>query len=134
SSNKKPTAFDKTNSKQETKEKAVPKGVQKNVVKQSLPPTPSKYRILFPIAEKVPRNLVTTHTRIDKRRNTCSVNLTMVGDSITEGAKPYLMQVMPNAYIDGKVSRQIFHGADEYEKDISVKHAGDVVIFALGTN
>lgn len=134
SSNKKPIAFDKTNSKQETKEKAVPKGVQKNVVKQSLPPTPSKYRILFPIAEKVPRNLVTTHTRIDERRNTCSVNLTMVGDSITEGAKPYLMQVMPNAYIDGKVSRQIFHGADEYEKDISVKHAGDVVIFALGTN
>ena len=110
------------------------KGSHKAVVKQSLPPTPSKYPVLFPIAEKVPQNLAASHTRIDRKRNTCSVNLTMVGDSITEGAKPYLLQVMPNAYIDGKVSRQIFHGADEYAQDISSKHAGDVVIYALGTN
>lgn len=110
------------------------KVLQKAVAKQSLPPTPSKYPVLFPIAEKVPQNLAASHTRIDRKRNTCSVNLTMVGDSITEGAKPYLLQVMPNAYIDGKVSRQIFHGADEYAQDISNKHAGDVVIYALGTN
>ncbi|KXA20092.1 acyltransferase [Gardnerella vaginalis] len=110
------------------------KGVRKNIAKQSLPPVPSPYRVLFPIAEKVPQNLAASHTRINKQRNTCSVNLTMVGDSITEGAKPYLLQVMPNAFIDGKVSRQIFHGADEYEQDIASKHAGDVVIFALGTN
>lgn len=110
------------------------KGLHKSVVKQALPPTPSKYPVLFPIAEKVPQNLAASHTRIDRKRNTCSVNLTMVGDSITEGAKPYLLQVMPNAYIDGKVSRQIFHGADEYAQDISSKHAGDVVIYALGTN
>lgn len=110
------------------------KGLHKSVVKQALPPKPSKYPVLFPIAEKVPQNLSALHTRIDKKHNTCSVNLTMVGDSITEGAKPYLLQVMPNAYIDGKVSRQIFHGADEYAQDISSKHAGDVVIYALGTN
>lgn len=110
------------------------KGLHKAVVKQALPPKPSKYPVLFPIAEKVPKNLSASHTRIDKKHNTCSVNLTMVGDSITEGAKPYLLQVMPNAYIDGKVSRQIFHGADEYAQDISSKHAGDVVIYALGTN
>lgn len=110
------------------------RGLHKNVAKQALPPTPSRYRVLFPIAEKVPNNLKTSHTRIDQRTGTCSVNLTMVGDSITEGAKPYLMQAMPNAYIDGKVSRQIFHGADEYEQDISGKHAGDIVIYALGTN
>lgn len=110
------------------------KGLHKSVVKQALPPKPSKYPVLFPIAEKVPQNLAASHTRIDRKRNTCSVNLTMVGDSITEGAKPYLLQVMPNAYIDGKVSRQIFHGADEYAQDISNKHAGDVVIYALGTN
>lgn len=110
------------------------KGLRKNVTKQTLPPTPSKHRILFPIAEKVPRNLIASHTRIDKNTGTCSVNFTMVGDSITEGAKPYLLKVMPNAYIDGKVSRQIFHGADEYEQDISGKHAGDIVIYALGTN
>lgn len=110
------------------------KGLHKSVVKQALPPKPSKYPVLFPIAEKVPQNLAASHTRIDRKRNTCSVNLTMVGDSITEGAKPYLLQVMPNAYIDGKVSRQIFHGADEYAQDISSKHAGDVVIYALGTN
>lgn len=110
------------------------KGLHKSVVKQALPPTPSKHPVLFPIAEKVPQNLSASHTRIDKKHNTCSVNLTMVGDSITEGAKPYLLQVMPNAYIDGKVSRQIFHGADEYAQDISNKHAGDVVIYALGTN
>lgn len=109
-------------------------GLHKAVVKQALPPKPSKYPVLFPIAEKVPQNLSASHTRIDKKHNTCSVNLTMVGDSITEGAKPYLLQVMPNAYIDGKVSRQIFHGADEYAQDISSKHAGDVVIYALGTN
>lgn len=110
------------------------KVLRKNVAKKALPPTPSKHRILFPIAEKVPQNLAASHNKINKRNNTCSVNLTMVGDSITEGAKPYLLQVMPNAYIDGKVSRQIFHGADEYEQDIAGKHAGDVVIFALGTN
>lgn len=110
------------------------KGLHKTVAKQALPPKPSKYPVLFPIAEKVPQNLSASHTRIDKKHNTCSVNLTMVGDSITEGAKPYLLQVMPNAYIDGKVSRQIFHGADEYAQDISNKHAGDVVIYALGTN
>ena len=110
------------------------RGLHKNVAKQALPPTPSLYRVLFPIAEKVPNNLKTSHTRIDQRTGTSSVNLTMVGDSITEGAKPYLMQAMPNAYIDGKVSRQIFHGADEYEQDISGKHAGDIVIYALGTN
>nr|WP_308582054.1 acyltransferase family protein [uncultured Gardnerella sp.] len=110
------------------------KGLHKAVIKQALPPTPSKYPVLFPIAEKVPQNLSASHTRIDKKHNTCSVNLTMLGDSITEGAKPYLLQVMPNAYIDGKVSRQIFHGADEYAQDISSKHAGDVVIYALGTN
>lgn len=104
------------------------------LTKNTLPPTPSKHRILFPIAEKVPQNLITSHTQIDKTKNTCSVNFTMVGDSITEGAKPYLMKVMPNAYIDGKVSRQIFHGAEEYAQDISSKHAGDIVVYALGTN
>ena len=58
----------------------------------------------------------------------------MVGDSVTEGAKPYLLKALPNAWIDGKVSRQIFHGAEDYQKDIAEKHPGSVVIYELGTN
>lgn len=131
---KKPSAELAKTHKSSSAKKAKSKEFIKNVVKNSLPPTPSKHRVLFPIAEKVPQNFAASHTQINERNNTCSVNLTMVGDSITEGAKPYLMKVLPNAYIDGKVSRQIFHGADEYEQDIANKHAGDVIIYALGTN
>lgn len=110
------------------------KGKIENIKKISELPHPAKHKVLNPIAEKVPENLNTSNMEIDKKKGTCSAKLTMVGDSITEGAKPYLLKELPNAFIDGKVSRQIYHGADTYEKDASDGHKGDVVIYALGTN
>lgn len=102
--------------------------------KIATPPAPSKHRILNAIAEKVPENLITSHSSIDSTKGTCSAKFTMVGDSITEGAKPYLLRSLPNAFVDGKVSRQIFHGAESYIQDINNGHPGEIVVYALGTN
>lgn len=109
-------------------------GKRENIEKQTLPTKPSDHRILNPIAEKVPENINTKPWKIDSKRNVCTADITMVGDSVTEGAKPYLMQALPNAWIDGKVSRQIFHGAEDYQQDLVGKHPGSVVIYELGTN
>lgn len=110
------------------------RGKRENIEKQTLPTKPSDHRILNPIAEKVPENINTKPWKIDSKRNVCTADITMVGDSVTEGAKPYLMQALPNAWIDGKVSRQIFHGAEDYQQDLVEKHPGSVVIYELGTN
>ena len=105
-----------------------------NIKKGKNPPIPAKQRILNPIAEKVPENLVTSTFKFDSKKDTCSAKIMMVGDSITEGAKPYILEVMPNAFVDGKVSRQIYQGADAFEKDLSEGHKGSAVVYALGTN
>lgn len=128
----------KSNTKSNTKSKQNQKrkvgGKRQNITKQTLPTKPSAHRVLNPIAEKVPANINTKPWKIDSKQDVCTADITMVGDSVTEGAKPYLIKALPNAWIDGKVSRQIFHGAEDYQKDIAEKHPGSVVIYELGTN
>lgn len=128
----------KTNTKSNNKSKQNQKrklgGKRQNITKQTLPTKPSAHRVLNPIAEKVPANINTKPWKIDSKQDVCTADITMVGDSVTEGAKPYLIKALPNAWIDGKVSRQIFHGAEDYQKDIAEKHPGSVVIYELGTN
>lgn len=128
----------KSNTKSNTKSKQNQKrkvgGKRENIAKQTLPTKPSAHRVLNPIAEKVPANINTKPWKIDSKQDVCTADITMVGDSVTEGAKPYLIKALPNAWIDGKVSRQIFHGAEDYQKDIAEKHPGSVVIYELGTN
>lgn len=128
----------KSNTKSNTKSKQNQKrkvgGKRENIAKQTLPTKPSAHRVLNPIAEKVPANINTKPWKIDSKQDVCTADITMVGDSVTEGAKPYLIKALPNAWIDGKVSRQIFHGAEDYQKDIAEKHPGSVVIYELGAN
>lgn len=124
----------KTNNKSKQNQKRKVGGKRQNITKQTLPTKPSAHRVLNPIAEKVPANINTKPWKIDSKQDVCTADITMVGDSVTEGAKPYLIKALPNAWIDGKVSRQIFHGAEDYQKDIAEKHPGSVVIYELGTN
>lgn len=124
----------KSNNKSKQNQKRKVGGKRENIAKQTLPTKPSAHRVLNPIAEKVPANINTKPWKIDSKQDVCTADITMVGDSVTEGAKPYLIKALPNAWIDGKVSRQIFHGAEDYQKDIAEKHPGSVVIYELGTN
>lgn len=124
----------KSNTKSKQNQKRKVGGKRENIAKQTLPTKPSAHRVLNPIAEKVPANINTKPWKIDSKQDVCTADITMVGDSVTEGAKPYLIKALPNAWIDGKVSRQIFHGAEDYQKDIAEKHPGSVVIYELGTN
>lgn len=124
----------KSNNKSKQNQKRKVGGTRQNITKQTLPTKPSAHRVLNPIAEKVPANINTKPWKIDSKQDVCTADITMVGDSVTEGAKPYLIKALPNAWIDGKVSRQIFHGAEDYQKDIAEKHPGSVVIYELGTN
>lgn len=124
----------KSNNKSKQNQKRKVGGKRQNITKQTLPTKPSAHRVLNPIAEKVPANINTKPWKIDSKQDVCTADITMVGDSVTEGAKPYLIKALPNAWIDGKVSRQIFHGAEDYQKDIAEKHPGSVVIYELGTN
>lgn len=123
-----------SNNKSKQNQKRKVGGKRQNITKQTLPTKPSAHRVLNPIAEKVPANINTKPWKIDSKQDVCTADITMVGDSVTEGAKPYLIKALPNAWIDGKVSRQIFHGAEDYQKDIAEKHPGSVVIYELGTN
>lgn len=123
-----------SNNKSKQNQKRKVGGKRQNITKQTLPTKPSAHRVLNPIAEKVPANINTKPWKIDSKQDICTADITMVGDSVTEGAKPYLIKALPNAWIDGKVSRQIFHGAEDYQKDIAEKHPGSVVIYELGTN
>lgn len=124
----------KSNNKSKQNQKRKVGGKRQNITKQTLPTKPSAHRVLNPIAEKVPANINTKPWKIDSKQDVCTADITMVGDSVTEGAKPYLIKALPNAWIDGKVSRQIFHGAEDYQKDMAEKHPGSVVIYELGTN
>lgn len=107
---------------------------QQRIMQRATVPTPSPYRILNPIAEKVPSNMRTSGWSIDEKSNTCSADFTMVGDSVTKGAEPYLQRAFPHAIIDGKVSRQLYEGADVYTQLRNQGRGGTVVIYALGTN
>ena len=57
----------------------------------------------------------------------------MIGDSVTAGAQSGIQAALPNAYIDGVVSRQFYTFQDVYAQD-SANYDPSVVICALGTN
>lgn len=86
-----------------------------------------------PIAEKVPKNLDWKSFTYDEATGTCDARVLMIGDSVTAGAQPGIQAVLPNAYIDGVVSRQFYTFQDVYTQD-SANYDPGVVICALGTN
>lgn len=86
-----------------------------------------------PIAEKVPKNLDWKSFTYDEATGTCDARVLMIGDSVTAGAQPGIQAVLPNAYIDGVVSRQFYTFQDVYAQDIA-NYDPSVVICALGTN
>lgn len=86
-----------------------------------------------PIAEKVPKNLDWKSFTYDEATGTCDARVLMIGDSVTAGAQPGIQAVLPNAYIDGVVSRQFYTFQDVYAQD-SANYDPSAVICALGTN
>ena len=86
-----------------------------------------------PIAEKVPKNLDWKSFTYDETTGTCDARVLMIGDSVTAGAQSGIQSVLPNAYIDGVVSRQFYTFQDVYTQD-SANYDPGVIICALGTN
>ena len=86
-----------------------------------------------PIAEKVPKNLDWKSFTYDEATGTCDARVLMIGDSVTAGAQSGIQAALPNAYIDGVVSRQFHTFQDVYAQD-SANYDPSVVICALGTN
>lgn len=86
-----------------------------------------------PIAEKVPKNLDWKSFAYDEATGTCDARVLVIGDSVTAGAQPGIQAALPNAYIDGVVSRQFYTFQDVYAQD-SANYDPSVVICALGTN
>lgn len=86
-----------------------------------------------PIAEKVPKNLDWKSFTYDEATGTCDARVLMIGDSVTAGAQPGIQAALPNAHIDGVVSRQFYTFQDVYAQD-SANYDPSVVICALGTN
>ena len=86
-----------------------------------------------PIAEKVPKNLDWKSFTYDEATGACDARVLMIGDSVTAGAQPGIQAALPNAYIDGVVSRQFYTFQDVYAQD-SANYDPSVVICALGTN
>lgn len=86
-----------------------------------------------PIAEKVPKNLDWKSFAYDEATGTCDAHVLMIGDSVTAGAQSGIQAALPNAHIDGVVSRQFYTFQDVYAQD-SANYDPSVVICALGTN
>lgn len=61
-------------------------------------------------------------------------SVTAIGDSIMIDAKPYLKGLLPNAYVDGSVGRQLYQAAATVARLRSEGHLGTCVIIELGTN
>lgn len=87
-----------------------------------------------PTAEKVPKNLDASRWTYDEAAGTCNADVLIIGDSITAGLEPWLKAVLPEAYVDGQVSRQLAAGPDVYRQDVAAGHDKSVVIVALGSN
>ena len=87
-----------------------------------------------PVAEKVPKNLPYKSWTFNAKKGTCDAHVLIIGDSVTEGAKPALEKLLPNALVDGQVSRQLYVGQDVYAQDVAGGYKPDAVIFALGLN
>lgn len=112
-------------------ESAAPSGGAQEETKPADQPTAQPQG---PQAEKVPANLDWQRWHCDPAAGTCDADMIMIGDSVTAGAAPVLQQMLPNAYIDGAVSRQLYTGQDVYAQDVAAGHDGSAIIYALGTN
>ena len=87
-----------------------------------------------PVAEKVPTNLPWESWTYDEASGTCDARVLIIGDSVTEGAAPTLRATLPEALVDGAVSRQLYVGQDVYAADVASGYDPDAVVFALGGN
>ena len=87
-----------------------------------------------PVAEKVPANLPWESWTYDEASGTCDARVLIIGDSVTEGAAPTLRATLPEALVDGAVSRQLYVGQDVYAADVASGYDPDAVVFALGGN
>lgn len=87
-----------------------------------------------PVAKKVPNNLDTTGWQIDPATGTCSADVLIIGDSVTDEATPAIKKVLPNAVVDGKTSRQIQRGPGVFAKYKNQGIRPRVLVYALGSN
>lgn len=60
--------------------------------------------------------------------------ISVIGDSVFLGAAPDYRKLVPDAVIDAKISRQVYHGLDVAKKLDKKGKLGNTVLIALGTN
>lgn len=87
-----------------------------------------------PVAEKVPDNLPWRDWSFDESTGTCNARVLIIGDSVTEGASGTLRAMLPEATVDGQVSRQLYTGPEVYAGHEADGTDGDAVVVALGGN
>lgn len=95
---------------------------------------PTNETACVPEAEVVPANLDASGWTYDPATGTCDADVLIIGDSVTEGAQYAIEELLPNAYVDAEVSRQLWVGQDVYAEDVAAGHDASVVIMALGGN
>ncbi len=61
-------------------------------------------------------------------------NITIIGDSVTLGARKKLLDTIPNSYVDAKGSRPLNAGYKVFMELKESDSLGDYVVIALGTN
>ncbi len=64
----------------------------------------------------------------------CSLNVTLIGDSVGIDIAPYLQAYFPNIYVDAKVSRQFSAAKSIAQELMAAGKLGPVVVIELGTN
>ena len=109
-------------------------GTDKNGAQSEQTDENAKPQPTGPDAEKIPANLGASDWTYDAATGTCNADVLIIGDSVTEGAASALSSMLPNAYVDGKVSRQLAAGPEVYAQDAAAGHGGSAVIVALGGN
>lgn len=60
--------------------------------------------------------------------------ITVIGDSVILGVKPYLEKLLPGIAVDGEVGRQLSEAQDTIDAHIKAGDMGELVILELGTN
>lgn len=74
-------------------------------------------------------------TAAEKSQVDASLNgVSAIGDSVMLGASPSLRKVLPNVYIDAKVSRYVGAGLDIAKGMAADNNLSNVVLIGLGTN
>ncbi|WP_027094269.1 acyltransferase family protein [Cohnella thermotolerans] len=60
--------------------------------------------------------------------------ITVIGDSVILGVKPYLEKLLPGIVVDGEVGRQLSAAHEAVDAHSAAGDLGDLVILELGTN